>query len=257
MHITLIKRDLLCKHGLPPVTICLLLLFYWGSAVFADDFSQSREALVQEIISDFKATAAQTHRAEMAPAVLNALRKTPRHEFVPSDQVKRAYRNRPLPIGYGQTISQPFIVALMTELLDLQSDDVVLEIGTGSGYQAAVLSEIVDQVYSIEIIEALGERARKTFDRPGYQNIHTKIADGYFGWQAHAPFDAIIVTAAASHIPPPLVKQIKPGGKMIIPVGSRFMTQHLVLVEKDENGSVTTEQILPVVFVPLTGGGKR
>jgi protein-L-isoaspartate(D-aspartate) O-methyltransferase len=157
-----------------------------------------------------------------------------------------------LPIGYGQTISQPYIVAIMTDLLKLEPDDRVLEIGTGSGYQAAVLAELVQQVYSIEIIGDLARRARAVLDRLGYEQVKTRVGDGYYGWQEEAPFDAIMVTAAADHVPPPLIKQLKPGGRMLIPVGSRFMTQQLVLVTKDEDG-ITTRLLLPVRFVPLTG----
>ncbi|MGD8629246.1 MAG: protein-L-isoaspartate(D-aspartate) O-methyltransferase [Gammaproteobacteria bacterium] len=187
------------------------------------------------------------------PRVLQAMATVPRHVLVPEALRDAAYENRPLPIGHGQTISQPYIVALMTNLLALQPGDKVLEIGTGSGYQAAVLAELGMQVFSIEIIEPLGELARANLAALGYDDIEVRIADGYYGWEEQAPFDAIIVTAAASHIPPPLIRQLRPGGHMIIPVGSRFMVQQLVLVDKDENGEVTTRQILPVRFVPLTG----
>ncbi|MGB5541145.1 MAG: protein-L-isoaspartate(D-aspartate) O-methyltransferase, partial [Gammaproteobacteria bacterium] len=170
------------------------------------------------------------------------------------DEQARAYDNRPLSIGYGQTISQPYIVALMTDLLDVGPDATVLEVGTGSGYQAAVLSGLVASVYTIEIVPQLGERAQGVLARLGYDNVEVRIGDGYYGWEEHAPFDAIIVTAAASHVPPPLVRQLKPGGRMIIPVGSRFMVQELLLVEKTAAGEVSTRQILPVAFVPLTGG---
>ena len=184
---------------------------------------------------------------------MQAMATVPRHEFVPDRQKSRAYLNRPLPIGHGQTISQPYIVALMTDLIKLRPGGKVLEIGTGSGYQAAILAEITGAVFSIEIIEPLGKSAAKRFKRLGYNNIHSRIGDGYYGWREQAPFDAIVVTAAASHIPPPLVQQLKRGGRMIIPVGSRFVTQQLVLVTKDDAGKVTTRQILPVRFVPLTG----
>lgn len=189
-------------------------------------------------------------------AVLRAMRKVPRHKFVPG-QEKRAYENWPLPIGYGQTISQPYIVGLMTDLLDVDKDDIVLEVGTGSGYQAAVLAEIVKHVYTIEIIKPLGLSARARLRRLGYTNVTVKVGDGYYGWPEHAPFDAIIVTAAASHIPPPLVKQLKPGGKMAIPVGNPFQVQNLMLVEKRPDGKIRTRNILPVAFVPLTGGHDR
>jgi protein-L-isoaspartate(D-aspartate) O-methyltransferase len=182
-----------------------------------------------------------------------ALGQVPRHRFVPADQVRYAYENRPLPIGHGQTISQPFIVALMTDLLAVHPGDRVLEIGTGSGYQAAVLAQIGCEVYSIEIIEPLARTARERLRHLGYAGVQVRIADGYYGWEAQAPFDAIIVTAAPDHIPPPLVRQLKPGGRLVIPVGSSFLTQHLMLVELQADGTVRNRQILPVRFVPFTG----
>ena len=192
-------------------------------------------------------------RGIVDPHVLAAIGKVPRHLFVSEALWDQAYGDYPLPIGEQQTISQPYIVALMTDLLALQPGDKVLEIGTGSGYQAAVLAELGMQVYSIEIIEPLGELARTNLAGLGYDNIEVRIGDGYYGWKEQAPFDAIIVTAAASHIPPPLIRQLRPGGHMIIPVGSRFMVQQLVLVDKNDDGEVTTRQVLPVRFVPLTG----
>lgn len=184
--------------------------------------------------------------------VLDAMRKVPRHEFVPKQYRARAYVDSPLPIGYDQTISQPYIVAFMTELLKPKKEHKVLEIGTGSGYQAAVLSELVAKVFTIEIVTPLGEQAKKRFKQLGYQNVTTNIGDGYFGWEEHAPFDTIIVTAAGDHIPPPLVRQLKPGGRMCIPVGGRFQVQNLMLVEKALDGTVTTKQVMAVRFVPLT-----
>ena len=184
--------------------------------------------------------------------VMRSLGTVERHEFVPARQKPFAYENRPLPIGHGQTISQPYIVALMTDLIEPSRDDVVLEIGTGSGYQAAILANIVKHVYSIEIIEALADEARARLGRLGYNNVTTKLADGYYGWEEHAPFDAIVVTAAASHVPPSLVQQLRPGGRMIIPVGGRFMTQQLLLLEKTDYEEVITRQIAAVRFVPLT-----
>jgi protein-L-isoaspartate(D-aspartate) O-methyltransferase len=184
---------------------------------------------------------------------MKVLAEVPRHEFVPVEIRDRAYENRPQPIGFGQTISQPYIVAIMTDLIAPRAGHKALEIGTGSGYQAAVLSPLVDKVYTMEIVEPLGTQAMERLKRLGYDNIEVSIADGYYGWQEHAPFDIIIDTAAASHIPPPLIKQLKPGGKMIIPVGSRFMTQQLLLIEKDADEQTTVRQILPVRFVPLTG----
>ncbi len=164
-----------------------------------------------------------------------------------------AYRNRPLPIGHGQTISQPYIVALMTGLLRMKPGAKVLEIGTGSGYQAAVLAGLAARAFTIEIIEPLGRLARERLTRLGYGNVEVRIGDGYYGWEEHAPFDAIIITATASHMPPSLVRQLKPGGRMVIPVGERFLVQFLTVVEKHPDGSVTMREILPVRFVPLTG----
>jgi protein-L-isoaspartate(D-aspartate) O-methyltransferase len=180
------------------------------------------------------------------------MRSVPRHAFVPPDQQPYAYEDRPLPIGHGQTISQPFIVALMTDLLNVEANDRVLEVGTGSGYQAAILATLVDQIHTIEIIPELARTAGKRLEQM-FPNVVTRVGDGYYGWPEAAPFDGIVVTAAAGTVPPPLVQQLKPGGRMVIPVGSRFAVQHLMLVEKDRNGSVTTRQLLPVQFVPLLG----
>lgn len=185
------------------------------------------------------------------PLVLRAMREARRHLFVPEPRAREAYQDRPIPIGHGQTISQPYIVALMTELIQPEADFRVLEIGAGSGYQAAVLAEIVDHVYTVEIIPQLAEWAEERLKLAGYENVSVKHADGYHGWEEHGPFDAIVVTAAAPHIPPPLVEQLKDGGRMIIPVGSRFRTQQLILVEK-KDGDITTRNILPVRFVPFT-----
>ena len=182
--------------------------------------------------------------------VLQAMRDVPRHLFVPEKEKSSAYGDFPLPIGYGQTISQPYIVGLMTELLEPQKDDIALEVGTGSGYQAAVLSKIVNKVYTIEIVDPLGRAAEKRL-KETYPNITVKVGDGYFGWEEFAPFDCIIVTAASDHIPPPLVKQLKNGGKMAIPVGHPFQVQSLMLVEKSDEGEVRIKNILPVRFVPL------
>jgi protein-L-isoaspartate(D-aspartate) O-methyltransferase len=183
--------------------------------------------------------------------VLRAMGDVPRHEFVPDGVRQDAYTDRPLPIGYGQTISQPLIVALMTDLLRVGPDDSVLEVGTGSGYQAAVLARLVRRVHTIEIIPGLAIAAADRMKRLGYGNVVVREGDGYFGWKEAAPFDAIIVTAAASQIPPPLLQQLKPGGRMLIPVGAPFALQHLVLVERDSEGRAKTHQLLPVRFVPL------
>lgn len=219
----------------------------------ADEYLTERLHLIQLIEQDVKATSAYLKKEALDPRVLEVMATVPRHEFVPDELKSYAYRNTPLPIGHGQTISQPYIVAIMTDLLTVKPDSKVLEIGTGSGYQAAIMAELVSQVFSIEIIKPLGELAADRLKRLGYDKIKTKIGDGYYGWEEHAPFDAIIVTAAASHVPPPLIKQLKIGGRMIIPVGSQFMAQELLLIYKEEGGKIITRQILPVRFVPLTG----
>lgn len=188
--------------------------------------------------------------------VLRAMQKVPRHEFVPEKYRTEAYNDHPLPIGYGQTISQPYIVALMTELADVQKGEKVLEIGTGSGYQAAILAEITDSVFTIEIITELTEEAKKRLKRLGYSKITVKNADGYYGWKEYAPFDAIIVTAAAEHIPPPLIEQLKEGGKMVIPIGHPLQVQDLFVVEK-KSGKIKSKNILPVRFVPLIRGSSK
>lgn len=222
-------------------------------AVYAEDFATEREALIKEIVQNVQETSLFLGKSALDERVVQAMSSVPRHEFVPEAYRKYAYENRPLPIGYGQTISQPYIVAIMTDLIDVDAGDRVLEVGTGSGYQAAVLAELTNEVYTMEIIRPLGESAAKRLKQLGYDTIHVRIGDGYYGWKEHAPYDAIVVTAAASHIPPPLLAQLKPGGVMMIPVGSRFMIQELLLVEKDATGKVTSHQILPVAFVPLTG----
>jgi len=230
------------------------LLFFAAIAASTDEanYAAARAAMVEELWL-YAQFVDDTDEARVSDAVMASMNTVKRHELVPLAERRFAYENRPLPIGYGQTISQPYIVALMTELIEPDANDVVLEVGTGSGYQAAVLAELVDHVYSIEIIEALATRARQDLERLGYNNITTKLDDGYYGWREHAPFDAIVVTAAASHVPPPLIEQLKPGGKMIIPVGSRFMTQTLLLLEKTDKGEVITRQYGAVRFVPLTG----
>jgi protein-L-isoaspartate(D-aspartate) O-methyltransferase len=235
------------------MVLCLPALPSLAAAKSADPYKAARLAMVQEIEADVRLTSLSLDKESLDPRVMKAMSSVPRHELVPESLREVAYENRPLPIGHGQTISQPYIVAVMTDLLKPEPGDRVLEIGTGSGYQAAILAELVARVYSIEIIKALGEEARRKLAELGYGNIEVRIGDGYYGWKEHAPYDAIVVTAAASHIPPPLIEQLKPGGRMIIPVGSRFMVQQLVLVEKDAAGKVTTRQILPVRFVPLTG----
>ena len=224
------------------------VLMLTAQPIYAADFDSERVHMVKQQIHARGVTNTQ---------VLAAMQKVPRHEFVPERSRAAAYDDAPLPIGYGQTISQPYIVALMTELLELSRGDKVLEIGTGSGYQAAILAEIVGQVYTIEIIEPLADSAAARLKRLGYNKVEVKFGDGYFGWPKHAPFDAIIVTAAADHVPPPLIEQLKPGGRMVIPLGSVFFRQTLVLVEKDTDGKVRTRNIAPVAFVPLTRQPKQ
>jgi protein-L-isoaspartate(D-aspartate) O-methyltransferase len=229
----------------PPLTTPLITpLPAAATAVPADDeFAAQRETLIQNGIIGL---------GIQDEAVIAAIRAVPRHEFVPADFVSRAYGNHPLPIGFGQTISQPYVVALMTEAATVEAGDTVLEVGTGSGYQAAVLAELVDHVYTIEIIEALVERAQATLTRLGYDNITTRHADGYFGWEEHAPFDAILVTAAPDHVPQPLVQQLAINGRMIIPVGPVGGVQTLWQITKVSQDEVRTENLGAVRFVPLT-----
>lgn len=208
----------------------------------ADDYADLRAALVRDHVE----------RDVTDTATLAAMRRVPRHEFVDVPDPRMAYLDRPLPIGHGQTISQPYIVAYMTDLLDLEQDHRVLEVGTGSAYQAAILAEIARKVVSIEIVEPLARAAAARLKRLGYNNVTVIYGDGYYGWPEEAPYDSIIVTAAAEHIPPPLVAQLKPGGRMVIPVGPVGWTQNLLLVEKREDGSIKTQNLLPVTFVPFT-----
>ena len=210
--------------------------------------------MLGEIDAMYAETRAETGLAAMAPRVRAALGKVGRHRLVPPGQAQSAYRNHPLPIGHGQTISQPYIVALSTDLLAPEPHHVVLEIGTGSGYQAAVLAEIVKQVYTIEIVEPLGREAEKNLKALGYRNIEVRVGDGYKGWPEKAPFDGILVTAAAPQIPQALVDQLKPGGRMVIPVGERWEIQHLLLLVRNADGTLERKKVLPVRFVPLVPG---
>jgi protein-L-isoaspartate(D-aspartate) O-methyltransferase len=231
----------------------LLLAVAAGLAWAADDRAAERRQMIDEIATDARRTATETGRPAFADPVIAAMAKVPRHRFVPLDQQRAAYENRPLPIGHGQTISQPYIVALMTDLLNLRPGHAVLEIGTGSGYQAAILAELAQTVCTIEIIEPLARQAEERLREQGYGGVRTRVGDGYYGWEDCGPFDSIIVTAAAGQVPPPLVRQLKPGGRMVIPVGAPFMAQHLMIVDKQPDGSIVTRQVLPVRFVPLTG----
>jgi protein-L-isoaspartate(D-aspartate) O-methyltransferase len=214
---------------------------------------QEHDALIAEIEADARETAGWTGRDHFHPHVLAALRKVRRAAFVPKDATARAYVNAPLPIGCGQTISQPFIVALMTDLLELRPEHRVLEVGTGSGYQAAVLAELSRHVFSIEVIPELAERARHVLAAEGYGRVALRVGDGAQGWREYAPFDAIIVTAAARDVPQALVEQLGPGGKLVVPVGEPHGDQELRLLCKAKNGKATSRTILPVAFVPLTG----
>ncbi len=216
-----------------------------GVPVQGEGWAAEREEMVRHQIAA---------RGVHDSATLAAMGRVPRHEFVPKGYLSAAYADRPLPIGLGQTISQPYIVAYMTERLEPKLGDRVLEVGTGSGYQAAVLAEIVDSVYTIEIFGELARKAEARLGRLGYENVRVRHGDGYFGWPEAAPFDAVIVTAAAGHIPPPLVEQLKPGGRMAIPVGSVYGVQTLILVEKGSDSRVKTRNLLPVRFVPLLRG---
>jgi protein-L-isoaspartate(D-aspartate) O-methyltransferase len=218
---------------------------------------EARTTLIEQIALVMRETARSTGRAALSPKVAAAIAKVRREAFVAPGSERAAYENRPLPIGQGQTISQPFVVALMTELLDLQPDDIVLEVGTGSGYQAAVLAELACKVCSIEVIPELAASAAKVLAEQGCGNVELRTGNGGLGWPERAPFDAIIVTAAAPSIPPALVEQLQPGGRMVIPVGPHHGDQELLLITKDAAGTVTRRAILPVAFVPLTGGARN
>jgi len=232
----------------------LIVIFFHSNSVISQNleknFQKQHKDMVQTIL--WHSSMLGSKNIEISEEVLKAIRNVPRHKFVPQKLVEYAYKDRPLAIGFGQTISQPFIVALMTELLNVNDTSVVLEIGTGSGYQAAILAEMGANVYSVEIIPELAERAFKVLNIL-YPEIKLRVGDGYFGWKEHAPFDGIIVTAAVDHIPKSLTHQLKAGGKIVIPIGSPYTVQELVVVEKKINGDFILHQILPVRFVPLTG----
>jgi protein-L-isoaspartate(D-aspartate) O-methyltransferase len=232
------------------LVMCTVHVFFFKA--MAEDkeeehFRLLREAMVKDQISE-----PPDYREPVKDKkVLEAMLSVPRHRFVPPGYISRAYGDYPLPIGYGQTISQPYIVALMTEMLHVEPQHKVLEVGTGSGYQAAILSSLVKDVYSVEIVKALGQQATERLRRMNYSHVHVKIGDGYFGWKEHAPFDRIIVTCAATMVPPPLLQQLRPGGKMCIPVGGQYAVQYLTMVEKSENGDISMRKTLSVRFVPL------
>lgn len=253
----MVKRALLnaCLKGILLFVSLTMLIFH--SLVLCGEvragerearFIRLREAMVKEQISD-----PPDYRTPVRDKrVLEAMRTVPRHLFVRQKDVSRAYNDYPLSIGYGQTISQPYIVAYMTEMLQVAPQQRVLEVGTGSGYQAAILSYLVQEVYTVEIVKALARQAADRLQRLNYGNVQVKAADGYYGWEAYAPFDRIIVTAAATLVPPPLLKQLRPGGMMCIPVGGQYAVQYLTLVEKSKEGRIKMRKVLPVRFVPLT-----
>jgi protein-L-isoaspartate(D-aspartate) O-methyltransferase len=236
----LFKTLLLIASGLGPGTACT-----------QTDYETERQELVGQLRYQSR-RAAEYGAPLLSERTLAVLGQVPRHEFVPADQKRYAYQNRPLPIGADQTISQPYIVALMTDLARVTEDDVVLEIGTGSGYQAAVLAKLASQVYTIEIIESLGRRAASTLETLGYSNVTARVGDGYAGWPERAPFDAILITAAPEEIPEPLIEQLAVGGRLVVPVGAQGEVQTLKVLTKKEDGTLLVENVIPVRFVPLT-----
>jgi protein-L-isoaspartate(D-aspartate) O-methyltransferase len=237
-------------YVLIPITLVIALMPF---EIDSAELSAQRGEMVRAIQASVRNSAEYTGRSELSSRVMSAMGSVPREEFVLPAYRHRAYQNTPLPIEAGQTISQPLIVALMTDLLAPQPGDIVLEVGTGSGYQAAVLAQLVKHVYSIEIIPELATGAAAVLSRLGYDNITVRAGDGYAGWPEHAPFDGIIVTAAPEEIPPPLLKQLARGGKLVIPVGKEHGYQEILLVEVDETGKIRKRSVLPVRFVPLTG----
>ena len=235
------------------VTLVMFTVHGFVFKAMAEDKEEERFRLIREAMVKDQISDPPDYRDPVKDKkVLEAMLSVPRHRFVPPGHISRAYGDHPLPIGYGQTISQPYIVALMTEMLHVEPKHKVLEVGTGSGYQAAILSSLVKDVYTVEIVNALGQQATERLRRLNYNNVHVKIADGYFGWEEHAPFDRIIVTCATTMVPPPLLQQLSPGGKICIPVGGQYAVQYLTVVEKSEKGDITMRKMLAVRFVPLT-----
>ena len=214
-------------------------------------FERERDQMIADIESGVALTRAMTGRDNLDPRVMEAVRRVPRENFVPDDMRASAFTNGALPVGHGQTISQPYIVAMMTDLLELTGTSIVLEIGTGTGYQAAILSRLAKQVYSIERIPQLARAAQQRLSEMGYDNVETRCSDGYLGWPEKAPFDGIVVTAAAPEVPAVLLEQLKPGGRMVIPIGLPYSHQELILVTKDPQGKTDTHDILGVAFVPM------
>jgi len=239
------RRDVICSF---------LVILMAAMNSHGNEISRERESMLEAIRESVRQSAGYTGRPALSDRVMAAMAAVPREEFVLPAYRHRAYDNTPLPIEAGQTISQPLIVALMTDLLDPQPGDVILEVGTGSGYQAAVLAHLVSHVYGVEIVAKLAQSAADVLARLGYDNVTVRAGDGYAGWPEHAPFDGIIVTAAAPDIPPPLLDQLKPGGKLVIPVDNNEGHQDLLVIETGEDGEITQRAVLPVRFVPLTGG---
>ena len=241
------------------MAVChFLISTVFSAGLFAQDgYETAHRTMIADIREMVADTRSYTGVAALDEKVMQAMAMAPRHEFVPHSLREFAYLNNPLPIGEGQTISQPYIVALMTHLMNVDEDAVVLEVGTGSGYQSAVLSRLVRHVYTIEIIETLGMRAENTLTRLGYDNVTVKIGDGYAGWKEHAPFDAIIVTAAPEEVPQPLLDQLKTGARLVIPVGPQHGYQSLQVLEKQQSGEIKVTDILPVGFVPLVKGDRE
>lgn len=240
-------RAAVCRAG----AMAVLLAHSASALAAADGYENARQAMLAAVRATAADTRDYTGLARLDDRVMQAMAAVPRHEFVPPVLREFAYLNRPLPIGEGQTISQPYIVALMTQLAGVEADDVVLEVGTGSGYQAAVLAQLVRHVYSVEIVEALGQRAKQTLARLGVDNVSVKIGDGYQGWAEHAPYDAIVVTAAPATMPPRLLEQLKPGARLVAPVGAQHRAQSLRVLEKKAEGEIEVKDILPVAFVPM------
>lgn len=237
-------------------SLAILALSLSAVSLFAQNHEDSYRKLREEMVRTQLASWRFGAEPVRDTIVLEAFREVPRHRFVPDVLVAHAYEDRPLPIGYGQTISQPYIVAKMTELVEPKKGNRALEIGTGSGYQAAILSRLVADVYTVEIIESLGVAARERLATLGYKNVEVRLGDGYYGWPEKAPFDCIVVTAAANHVPPPLIEQLKPGGRLVVPIGNPFQTQRLVLVTKGSKGprDIRVQDIMAVSFVPLVSG---
>jgi protein-L-isoaspartate(D-aspartate) O-methyltransferase len=266
VHLPVTKRHRISRiYSLPCIAISPLLLMGMSPTKAEENniqvlnpaqiedtiFTERRELMASEIERQVRKSGYRNRR-RLRP-IIDAIRTTPRHLFVPEDIKAKAYEHHPLPIGYGQTISDPYIVAIMTYVLHLEPGDKVLEIGTGSGYQAAILSPLVNKVFTIEIVEPLAERSSKLLQYLDYQNVVVRSGDGYQGWPAEAPFDAIIVTAGASHVPPALLDQLKPGGKMVIPVGEKFWEENLTLIEKNRNRTFVKKHLGWVMFVDFTG----